>query len=176
VSITELSAERRARQPYPRPSRALPADYEVVTRRINRRSASLGKVVASVPDALGNLRFDEPFVASGDTTCRRWHTTGRLYGTGLRIHNYTRVEIEMSAWSKGACELRLRPVTRRVPSWGKRRQRHYFRNAHRSADEMVGWLDGAARRQETTILLEHRSVVDRRTDGTWPWLRVADLI
>jgi hypothetical protein len=99
-----------------------------------------------------------------------------LYGTGRRLANYTRVEIEVSAWSSGASELRLRPVTCRAPSWGKRRQRRYFRIAHRSADEMVRWLDAAVRRRETTVVLEHRSVVDRRLDGTWPWARVADLI
>jgi hypothetical protein len=176
VSITELSAERRSRQPIPRPNRVLPADYEVVTRRLNRRSVLLGKVVSSVPYALGSLRFDEPFTAGGDTTCPRWYATGRLYGTGPRLHKYTRVEVELSAWSKVACELRLRPMTRRVPCWGKRRQRRYFRNAHRSADEMVRWFDAAVRRKETTILLEQRSVVDRRTDGTWPWVPVGDLI
>jgi hypothetical protein len=177
VSITELSAERRARRPYQRPNRAFPADYEVVTRRINRRSASLTKVIGSLPDEVGPLQFDEPFLPTGDTNCPRWQTTARLYGAGHRLRSYVRVEVEVAAWSNVASELRLRPVTRRVPTWGRRRQRRYFRLAHRGADEIVRSLDAAVRRRETTLLIEHAPVVDLRpADAIWPSIRVADLI
>ena len=101
---------------------ALPYDYDVVTRRVNQRAASLRNVLLHVPFCVGSLYIDEPFAMSGDLAKPSWHARGRLYGRGLRIVRYTRVEIEVHAWSQYATELRLRPVTRRVVNWGKRRQ------------------------------------------------------
>jgi hypothetical protein len=178
MSITELSAERRLRQPQPRPrpTRALPHDYDVVARRINRQSALLANVAEQLPLVMGQLHLDRPLVSTGDRALPSWETTGRLHGVGRFVRKSTRVEIELSAWSPRSSELRLRPATRRVASWGRRRQRRYFRFAHRSVDEVARWLDAAVRRSEVTIVLEERSVaVPRLGDGVWPLVRAADL-
>jgi hypothetical protein len=178
VSITELNAVSRLRQPQPRtrPNRGLPHDYDVVARRVNRRSALLANVAKQLPLVMGQLHLDGPLVSTGDRALPSWEAAGRLYGVRSYLRKSTRVEIELSAWSPRSSELRLRPVTRRVASWGRRRQRRYFRFAHRSADEVARWLDAAVRRSEVTIVLEERSVASRRLgDEAWPLVRAADL-
>ena len=45
---------------------------------------------------------------------------------GIRIVRFTRVNLEVTAWSEHTTEVRLRPVTRRIPNWGRQRQRRYF--------------------------------------------------
>ena len=126
------------RQPFP-------PDYEVVTRRVNRRTSSLPRALDGLPLRVGSLCFDRPFVCRGDDAALVWRTTGLLYGRGLRVAQYTVVVVEIDAWSQHASELRLRPMTRRLPTWGKRRQRRYFRAAHDTADEFVRLLDARSR-------------------------------
>ena len=144
-------------------SSRLPYDYDVVTRRINQPLSSLRNVVSDVPARIGALALDAPFADNRrrDTT---WHTTGRLYGEGTRLMRYTRVDVELIGWSEHSSELRVRPATRRVPVWGQRRQRRYFRLAHHVADDLAQWLDAAVRRHDAAAALR-RSFRDRRTAG-----------
>jgi hypothetical protein len=127
--------------------RAVPPEYETVTRRINRSLSSLAQVVESVAATVRPLRVELPF-ATAPGTPPVLRTTGRLYGRGPRVARYTRVDVELSAWSHGATELRIRPVTRRVPAWSRRRQRRYFDVAHRTVDELARTLDRTALRNE----------------------------
>jgi hypothetical protein len=136
---------------------ALPYDYDVVSRRVNQRASSLSHVVRLLPRGVGQLRLDRPFAWTGGDNIPSWCARGRLYAEGAAMTRYTRVQIELAAWSPEASELRIRPVTRRVPTWGRRRQRRYFRLAHSSVDDLVRVLDGAVRRHEALTTLE-RSV------------------
>jgi hypothetical protein len=131
--------------------RALPYDFDVVTRLVNQRASSLQQIVGRMPPGEGHLRFHRPFIAAIDAGCPSWHATGRLYGSGLRLARYTRVNIELTAWSDHATELRVRPVTRRLPTWGKRRQRRYFQLAHRTADDLVRSLESAVHRHDALV-------------------------
>ncbi len=153
---------------------ALPYDYDVVTRRVNQRAASLRNALLHLPFCVGSLYIDEPFAMSGDITKPSWHARGRLYGRGLRIVRYTRVEIEVHAWSQFASELRLRPVTRRVVNWGSRRQRRYFRAAHYVADDLVRSIDNAARRRDAETMLNQRRFVDQITRAPRASLRLVE--
>src|SRR5262245_29144196 len=132
---------------------ALPADFDVVSRRVNQRSSSFQHVLHLLPLGVGQLRFDAPFTAITDDVEPGWHTAGRLYGRGMRFTRATRVDVELRAWSERACELRIRPASRRLPMWSKRRQRRYFDHAHHSADQLVRWLDAAVRRHDVTVAL-----------------------
>ena len=116
---------------------ALPCDYDVVSRRVNQRSSSFRHVLHLLPLGIGQLRIDGPFTPTGD-------------------------DIELRAWSQRATELRLRPVSRRLPAWSKRRQRRYFEHAHHSADQLVRWLDAAVRRHDVTVALTRRRFADQR--------------
>ena len=123
----------------------LPHEREVVTRRVNRRTSSLPRALEGLPMRVGSLCIDRPFARRGDDATPSWHTTGLLYGSGLRIAQYTVVVVELDAWSQHVSELRLRPLTHRLATWGKHRQRRYFRAAHDTADELVRLLDAASR-------------------------------
>lgn len=91
-------------------------------------------------DGAGSLVLTAPLTWSERT--RSWGGRGRLQGRGLRLPtSFTRVEIEVSAWSDRASELSLRPVARSPHRWGLRRLRRYLDLAHRAADA----LDGALR-------------------------------
>jgi hypothetical protein len=67
-----------------------------------------------------------------------WRGHGRLYGHGLRLAQYSRIEIEVAAWSNTACELILRPRCRHVRRWGERRWSRYFGLAVAAADALAG--------------------------------------
>ena len=153
---------------------ALPYDYDVVTRRVNQRAASLRNVLLHVPFCVGSLYIDEPFAMSGDLAKPSWHARGRLYGRGLRIVRYTRVEIEVHAWSQYATELRLRPVSRRAVNWGKRRQCLDFRTADSVADDLVRSIENAARRRDAETMLRQRRFVDQIVGARRPALRLVE--
>jgi len=133
---------------------ATPRLEVVVARRIDRASTSLPQLLSdptrfavSTPLPLGAdgvLRIDTPFSATGSRSAPRWTTTGRLYGRGPRLALFSRVEVEVSAWSDRTGELRLRPVGQHLGLWGGRRQRRYFVLAHRSADRIVQLLTAIA--------------------------------
>jgi hypothetical protein len=125
----------------------LPYDFDVVSRRVERSATSLPAIVDVSTAEGARLRFDGPFVAAPGGTAV-WSTTGRLYSEGMWLVRYTRVHVEMTAWSHGATELRLRPVTRRVPNWGTRRQQRYFDTAHRTIDELAYALDAVIERHD----------------------------
>jgi hypothetical protein len=142
---------------------ALPSDFDVVSRRVNQRPSSFRHVVHLLPLGVGQLRFDEPFTQVNDDLEPGWHTTGSVYTRrGPRFARATRVDVELRAWSTRACELRIRPVSRRLPMWSKRRQRRYFDHAHHSADQLVRWLDAAVRRHDVTVALTRRRFADQR--------------
>jgi hypothetical protein len=141
---------------------ALPSDFDVVSRRVNQRSSSFQHVLHLLPLGVGQLRIDGPFTPIGDDVEPGWRAAGRLYCRGLGFARSTRVDIELRAWSQRASELRLRPASRRLPTWSKRRQRRYFEHAHQSADQLVRWLDAAVRRHDVTVALTRRRFADQR--------------
>jgi hypothetical protein len=141
---------------------ALPCDFDVVARRVNQRSSAFQHVLHLLPLGVGQLRIDELFAPLTDDVEPGWHVTGRMYGHGFRLARYTAVDIELRAWSPRATELRIRPVSRRLPMWTKRRQRRYFEDAHHSADQLVRWLDAAVRRHDVTVALTRRRFADQR--------------
>jgi hypothetical protein len=125
----------------------LPYDFDVVSRRVNRSAASLPRTVEVSTAAGACLRFDGPFVAASRDVAV-WRTTGRVYSEGRRVMRYTRVHVEISAWSHRATELRMRPMTRRIPNWGQRRQQRYFQTAHRMIDDLARALDAVIVRHD----------------------------
>jgi hypothetical protein len=155
MTFTELrSPEARMRQARHNPKTTLPYDFDVVTRRLNQPVRLVGPALTSVPPIVGELVFFEPFHAMGDERIPGWRASGRLYGSDLRLVRYTRVHIEVNGWSEQSCEVRVRPVTRRIANWGKRRRHRYYRLAHDAADELVRAIDLAVRRHVATIALE----------------------
>ena len=83
-------------------------------------------------DGAGSLVLTTPFTWAERT--RTWRGQGRLYGRGLRLTRFTRVEIEVTAWSRQASDVSLRPVARSPHTWGLRRLRRYLDLAHRAAE------------------------------------------
>jgi hypothetical protein len=155
MTFSELrSPEVRMQHLRQNSKRVLPYDFDVVTRRCNQRVSSVGPALASVPPVVGELCFTEAFRAFGDERFPGWRASGRLYGSDLRLVRYTRVHIEVNGWSEQSCEVRVRPVTRRIANWGKRRRHRYYRLAHDAADELVRAIDLAVRRHVATIALE----------------------
>jgi hypothetical protein len=130
--------------------RIVPYDFDVVTRRVHRSCSALERNFDVLGSANPDLGVDGPF-ARGSGPIPVWHTTARLYGSGLRIARYTRVHLEIAAWSERASELRIRPVTRRIGAWGVRRQRRYFARARDTIDDLSRSLDAAAGASEANI-------------------------
>jgi len=85
-------------------------------------------------DGAGSLMLTTPFTWADRT--RTWRGHGRLYGRGLRLTRFTRVEIEVSAWSNEASDVSLRPLARSPHTWGLRRLHRYLDLAHRAVDEL----------------------------------------
>jgi hypothetical protein len=144
----------------------------VVTRRIERSPSSVRRALdgggksfgddraLALPPA-GLLRYEAPF-AAGDAPGRpSWQARARLYGRGPRLSRYSRVDVEITAWSGGACELHLRPVARRLATRGVRRQRRYFALAHQAADELVESLMAATSDPRRVAVLRAESTRER---------------
>jgi len=117
-----------------------------VTRRVQRPEADAP--VLPVGRALplgqeGNLRVDTAFAHdTGDAgALGGWRAQGRLVGRGLRLAHHARVEIVVAPWSEDACELQVAPRSHRLPHWGERRRRRYWRLAHAAADEVLPLLE-----------------------------------
>jgi len=148
----------------------LPFGYDVVARRIDRSTAAIGRVIGVVPPRVGALRFDEPFTRRAADRTDGYHARARLSHPGARLARSTRVDIKLTAWSAPVSELRLVPAKRRLARWGRRRQRRYFEQAHRTVDELARWLEAALRRDDVIVVLTRRSFADqrpaRRRDGT----------
>jgi hypothetical protein len=125
-----------------------PYDFDVVTRRVDRSCSALERRFDVVDTASVDLRVDRP-LTRGSGPIPVWHTTGRLYGSGPRVARYTRVHLEITAWSEETSELRMRPFTRRIGAWGARRQRRYFARAHDTIDDLIRSLDTAGADQVT---------------------------
>jgi hypothetical protein len=138
-------------------SRPLPYDYDVVTRRVDGTLSETRRLVEASAARSAQLRIDAPFTAVG--ALRSWHTTGRLYAPGIRIARYTRVNLEITAWSAHTTEVRLRPVTRRIPNWGKQRQRRYFALAHRTVDELCAFA------RPRSYILSSEATISGRPDA-----------
>jgi hypothetical protein len=117
------------------------ADADVVARRVRLAPSCAADVLDALPADVAALEFDAPFTAMGGATVPGWRTTGRIHMGGFAGRS-TKVDVECNGWSTDSIELRVRPVTRRVARWGRRRQRHYFELAHRSIDELVRCMTG----------------------------------
>jgi hypothetical protein len=139
------------------------ADFDVVTRRAQLPFTKLGPALETFPAQVGDLEFDGPFDAVGGVTVPGWHTTGRLHHRGWRAVRWTRVDVEVNAWSRASIEVRMRPVSRRVAAWGSRRQRRYFQLAHRAIDNLVRTIAVAVRDVDGTPV-----IVDLRVAGAEP--------
>jgi hypothetical protein len=114
------------------PTRPVLLDFDVVTRRVDLDAASIRRAAEMLETLESPLLFDEPFRATGYSPT--WYATGKLHGDGMRIARYTRVYIEITAWSNSIAEVSIRPISRRVPGWGKRRQARYFDLARRTLE------------------------------------------
>jgi hypothetical protein len=151
------------------------SEFEVVARRVNRswtrverllRDSTLFVAGTRVQLTSGAvLRLDASFAPARWALVSTWQASGRLYGRGRRRSVFTRVKLDVTAWSDDASELRLRPVTRHFGSWGARRQRRYFAIAHECADHMLGDLrfrSMAARSRSARC-----QTATREDRGTW---------
>jgi hypothetical protein len=127
-----------------------------ITRRVNRTPAEIRRRLADVSDfPAGRIAFArkahlrvEPFTPADPARLPSWATRGRLYGGGTRLVRYLRAEIELTAYSATACELRIRPRCPHVHRWTIRRQRRWFELAGLAADAIaaavVDLVDGGA--------------------------------
>jgi hypothetical protein len=76
-----------------------------------------------------------------------WYTTGRFIHVRIRMHvphRFPRTDIELVPWSYSTTQLRLTPASKRVWSWGPRRQRRFWHLLHQAADELVRILTSEA--------------------------------
>ncbi len=93
-----------------------------------------GPLALDLGDA-GTLELTDPFTQE-PREATTWRAEARLRGRGLRLARYTRVQLEVSAWSEGASQLVMRPVARSPHTWGSRRLRQYFDLSHQAADQL----------------------------------------
>jgi len=152
--------------------------HEVVTRRIERSPSSVRRALAARGKFLENdaalplmphgiLRYVDGFASSDGPGRFSWEARARLYGRGPRLFRYARVVLEITARSDWECELHLRPVARRLATWGVRRQRQYFALAHQAADELVEGLVASTPDPPRVALLPPATTrpKERLTDG-----------
>jgi hypothetical protein len=112
--------------------------FEVVARRVNLAPAVLQPLLDAAE--VDGLVLDAPFAVHDTWPAPSWRATGRLSGPR------TRIVIDVEPWTDTACQLRLRPVSRRVERWTGRRQRRFFDAAHAAVDDLLhGWLGAAPR-------------------------------
>ncbi len=128
----------------PRHSSRLERD---VTRTVERRAASVwskledqrllttGKTVES--PGLGRMRFESSFQHLDYLGLPMWKARARLIGKGPRVGHCTRVEVELSPWSRTATQLRVTPRSSHVGYWSPRRSKRYFLLAHGAAKVLV---------------------------------------
>src|SRR5262249_3619887 len=125
----------------------VPRENEAVTRRLHVNLESLSHVLDTFGETTERLRIDTPFTRMRGTPAL-WRANGRLFDRTSRFARGTSVELELSAWSTRVTELRIRPVSRRVPNWGPSRCGRYFDLAHDIVDRLVPSLERAVRRHE----------------------------
>lgn len=125
----------------PRPS------FEVVARRVNLPPAVLQSLLDRA--RVDGLDLDGPFRVHDTWPEPSWRATGRLRDPKARV------VIDVEAWSDSACELRVRPVSRRVGAWSGRRQRRFFDAAHWAADDLLHAWTAAAPRPPARRPLHH---------------------
>jgi hypothetical protein len=125
-------------------------DADAATRRLHVNLESLAHVLDVFGQTTEQLHLDEPFTQLCGTPAQ-WRASGRLYGRRTRFARGTRVEIELSAWSRRATELRVRPASRRAQNWGAARQRRYFDLAYDVVDRLVPAVERAVRRHERRL-------------------------
>lgn len=117
-------------------------EWVTVSRRVDRPPSRVGSML-SHPATTNRLRSVElasrgrlelgPF-APVPGAARGWRAAGRLVVRGPRLVRHARISVSVTAWTSGACEVRLEPFARRPLTWGARRQRRYFGLAHDAAD------------------------------------------
>jgi hypothetical protein len=88
----------------------------------------------------GELHLDGPFTAVSAEGRAAWRAPARLVYRGASILRFTRVDVEVIAWSESLTEVTVRSSGRRVVTWGERRERRYFEQAHRAATRVAGVL------------------------------------
>ena len=91
---------------------------------------------------LGRLSLTAPVRSSVDMST--WRARGRLHPRRPRVAQFSRIEIEISAWSDSACELTLRPTCRHIRRWSDRRWRRYFQLAEAAASALAPALTPAS--------------------------------
>jgi hypothetical protein len=92
---------------------------------------------AGIVDLGGGARLD---LGSFCTSERAWGARARLSTPGLHPTRFARVAVDLTPWSESTWELSVRPVSRQVGAWGRRRRRRYFTLAHRAADQLAQLL------------------------------------
>ena len=104
---------------------------EVVTRWVHQPVRPVEEALAGEP----GLRLHGPFADSIADGHRTWTARGRL--PDLRR---ARVELQVTRWSPEVTEVSLRPLGRRLVTWGPRRERRYFQGAHDAASRVASLL------------------------------------
>jgi hypothetical protein len=124
-------------------------------------------VLEARPAGVGALQIDRWYAKPGREGRANWYATGRIIGERRRLIRFTRVQLEITALSEYASELRIRPTRSRVQTWTKRRQREYFDRAHDAADGLVRSLSATARRDRAASSL--RNLADQITPEPANW-------
>jgi hypothetical protein len=113
---------------------------DVVSRRINFRPDVVERSLLG-SDRRITMRIDggsrialRPFEL--DLLGPSLRARGRLHLPGVGLVRFARIEVDISALSDTACELRVVPVCRHLYRWGGRRYRRYFAAAQAAADRI----------------------------------------
>jgi hypothetical protein len=117
------------------PHRPRPTPVVTVARLVDPPSPT--RLPAGPVDLGGGARLHlGPFCTGG----RTWGAPARLSIPGLHVARFARVAVDLSPWSDGTWELSVRPRSRQVPAWGRRRRHRYFTLAHAAADQLARLL------------------------------------
>jgi hypothetical protein len=99
------------------------------------------------------------------TSARTWGARARLSTPGLHAARFARVDVDLSPWSDGTWELSVRPVSRQLSAWGRRRRNRYFTLAHLAADQLARLLVDPCDPRGDRHDLDHPAGLDRRPTG-----------
>jgi len=130
------------------------SEIEVVSRRVNLPPGQVRELLLHVKalpagvsfeiDGLVVWRLDVEFAPdgwAGKSVC----ATGRLLRRKRHLERSCRIELEAVARTTQCCELSVRPASRHIERWTRRKRRRYFELAHCCADDIVRRIYEAAR-------------------------------
>ena len=119
-----------------------PIEMETIVRRVPVPPSAADAAISELPSRHDlHVELGGEFSPAPAALVPTWRTRGRL-SFRRPLARFARVNVEVAQWSDKVVELRLSPVTHHMSRWGERRQRRYFDEAHRAADDLVSAIAG----------------------------------